>query len=307
MGERVLVTGGAGFIGSHVVEELLRRGYEPIVYDIYVSPSQDVRNSRMVEAYMATVDACIHMAANPYIPFGYAHPKEFFEINANGTLNVLKAAAKHNTRTVYISTSEVYGSNQDPDKPMDESHPINPHSTYAVSKYAGDALCRTFHKDYGLDATVIRLYNSFGPKETWRYVIPEIIEQLNNGSTLHLGNIYAERDFTYVEDSARAIVDVLECQTLMGEVVNCGSGVAWSVENIAMMLAEIMRPGERVNIVVDESRLRPFDVDTLLCDYSKLHRHTGWEPEVSFHEGLRRTVEWFKANGCKWDFREVYV
>lgn len=307
MKETVLLTGSDGFIPSHVYDELIRRGYDVIGYDIYSNSEQDVRNPKMVKAYMSQADFCIHMAANPYIPHGYSHPYQFFEINANGTLNVLEAAKENDVRAVYTSTSEVYGTAEHPDKPMNEKHRIAPHSTYALAKYAGDGLCKTYHKEHGVDVTTVRMFNNYGPRETWRYVIPEIIEQLDKGTILHLGNIYAERDFTYVEDGARALVDVMECQELNGEVVNCGTGKTWSVETIAKLLGEIMHPDEEITINVDEERLRPYDVDRLICDAGKLTEYTGWRPSVEFKDGLRKTVEWFKQNNHKWDFRTVYM
>jgi dTDP-glucose 4,6-dehydratase len=289
-----------------VVEELIYRGYDPVVYDMFSNPHQDVRNLKMLKQYMSDVQFCLHLAANPYIPYGYTHPNEFFEINANGTLNVLQAAKECDTRVVYTSTSEVYGTAQDPLKPMDENHRINPHSTYALAKYAGDGLCQTYYREHDLDVTVVRLFNQFGPHETWRYVIPEIIEQLSKSSELRLGNIYAERDFSYVEDGARALVDVMECGGLEGEVLNCGSGSTHSIQSIAFTLGEIMRSGEEIKIKVEDWRLRPHDVDRLLCDNSKIRRLTGWAPETEFYDGLIKTVEFFRGNGEKWDFRTVY-
>jgi len=303
--ETVLVTGSSGFIGSHVVDELNRRGYEVRTFDIYDDPRQDVRNPEAVKKHMEGADYCLHLAAYPYIPFGYSHPNEFFETNATGTLNVLNAARKTDTRVVYTSTSEVYGTAEDPNKPMNENHRIHPHSTYAVAKYAGDALCHTYYKEHSVDAAVVRMFNNYGPREKWRYVIPEIIEQLSKSTTLRLGNIYAERDFTYVVDGARALVDVMECDVLTGNVVNCGSGETWSIEEIAWMLGDIMRPDEEIVIKVDPYKLRPYDVDRLLCDNKKLRCFTGWKPRVDFMDGLERTVEWFYQNGAKWDYREM--
>ena len=303
--EKVLVTGSDGFIASHVVDELNQRGYEVIKYDNYSNIEQDIRDQRMLEAYMVEADYVIHCAACPYIPFGYSHPNEFFEINANGTQNVLNAANKTGSRVIYTSSSEVYGSAEDPNKPMNESHRINPHSTYAVAKYAGDGLCRTYHKEHKIDVTTVRMFNNFGSRETWRYVIPEIIEQLSKAPVLYLGNVSAERDFTYVTDGAKALVDVMECRELNGEIVNCGTGITWSIESIAEQLSEIFYPDEPVKTYIDASRFRPFDVDRLICDATKLRVYTGWKPEIAFNAGLKKTVEWFRENGSKWDFREM--
>jgi len=302
---KVLCTGSDGFIASHVVDELNHRGYEVVKYDNYSNVEQDVRDQRMIEAYMDDADYTIHLAACPYIPFGYTHPNEFFEINANGTQNVLNAAKKTGSRVVYTSTSEVYGSAEDPNQPMNEDHRINPQSTYAVAKYAGDGLCRTYHKEHQIDVTTVRMFNNYGPRETWKYVIPEIVEQLSKAPVLYLGNVLAQRDFTYVTDGARALVDVMECRELNGEVINCGSGVTWSIENIAEQLSDIFYPDEPVKTYVDESRLRPWDVDRLICDAGKLREYTGWRPEINFNAGLKKTVAWFVENGEKWDFREM--
>lgn len=303
--ERVLVTGSEGFIPSHIVTELENRGYEVIHFDIFTNPLEDVRNPKAVRHYMKDVDYCLHLAANPYIPYGYEHPEEFFETNATGTLNVLNAAKDIGVRVVYWSTSEVYGTAEDPNLPMNEEHRIRPHSTYAVAKLAGDGLCRTYFKEHSLDVTVLRQFNSFGPNEKWPYVIPEIIEQLDKGTELRLGNIYAQRDFTYVVDAARAGVDVMESPHLTGQIVNCGTGKTWSVEQLAYMIGEIMHPGKQIDIRIDKSKLRPFDVDRLICDSRKLQFITGWKPEVGIYEGLEKTVEWFKQNGCKWDYRTM--
>lgn len=304
--EKVLCTGSSGFIGSHVIDELNKRGYNIVTFDIWDNLKQDIRNPKAVMSAMKGCDFVLTLAAYPYIPFGYIHPYKFFETNANGTLNVLEAAKKNETRVVYTSTSEVYGTAQDPLKAMDENHRIHPHSTYALAKYAGDGLCFTYHKEHDVDETVVRMFNNYGPRETWRYVIPEIIDQLHKSSILHLGNIYAERDFLYVKDGARALVDVMECDNLNGEVVNCGSGVTHSIQSIAFTLGEIMRPGEEVTIKVDDWRLRPYDVDRLLCDNTKIRRLIGWSPETEFYDGLVKTVKFFRENGNKWDYRTVY-
>jgi len=301
--EKVFVSGSDGFLAGHVIKELNSRGYMVIPFDNYTDKRQDVRDYKAVETMMDDVDYVCHLAASPYIPWGYDAPQHFFETNANGTLNILQAAIDRDIRIVYWSTSEVYGTSQHPDKPMDENHPLNPHSTYAASKLAGDRLCYTFHKEHDIDVTVMRMFNNYGPGETWPYVIPEIIEQLSKGTTLHLGNINAMRDFTYAEDGARASVDVMECTALSGQAVNVGSGISYSVKYLADLLAEIMRPGERVNILTDENRLRPHDVDKLLCNPGKLEFFTGWRPSVGIREGLEKTVEFFYGNGGKWDYR----
>jgi nucleoside-diphosphate-sugar epimerase len=242
----------------------------------------------------------IHLAAEPYIPYCYQNPALFFETNATGTLNVLMAAKRHGLkRVLHYSSSEIYGTAQQ--KLMNENHPLNPHSTYAVSKLAGDRLCWTFHKEHKLPVTIIRQFNCFGPRETQPYVIPEIIRQLSKGTKLKLGNLEACRDFTYVADAARACIDLMECDQSIGEVVNIGTSQTRSIREIAHEIGKAMK--KIPDIEVEESRLRPYDVDVLQCDYRKLHSLTRWEPTTSFTEGIKRTVKFFKSNRNRWDYR----
>ena len=301
MCKEVVVTGSAGFIGSHVCDELRRRGYVVRDFDIWTNPQQDVRDPWAVMDALNGADAVLHLAAEPYIPYCYQNPKLFFETNANGTLNVLMAAKRFGIgRVIYWSTSEVYGTAQR--NPMDESHPLNPHSTYAVSKLAADRLCLTFYKEHSVPVVILRQFNCYGPRETQPYVIPEIIKQLAIGPNLTLGNVDAERDFTYVEDAARAAVDLMECEEAIGEVVNIGTGVCWRIEDIATQLGKTMGYDE-VSIRTDVARLRPFDVDRLVCDSAKLRRLIGWKPSIGLEAGLQKTADWFRGNGGKWDFR----
>ncbi|GAG20023.1 unnamed protein product, partial [marine sediment metagenome] len=255
---------------------LEKRGYDVYNFDIYSNPVQDIRDPWAVMDAVREVDVVLHLAAEPFIPYGYHNPKLFVETNILGTLNILLACKRYDIkRLVHWSSSEVYGTNQGRVKlfskntTMDESHPTLPHSTYAVTKLAADRLCYTFFREHKVPVVILRQFNSYGPRETQPYVIPEIIEQLAKSPELSLGNIHAQRDFTYVEDSARAGVDLLECDDAVGEVVNVGSGRAWAIEKIAFMLSEIMRPGEHVKINVDEAKLRPYDVDVLRCDPGK--------------------------------------
>jgi len=227
-------------------------------------------------------------------------------VNARGTLNVLLASrACKVKRVIYWSTSEVYGTAQT--EKMSESHPLNPHSTYAVSKLAADRLCYTFWREHKVPVTILRQFNCYGPRETWPYVIPRIIEQLYSGYVAKLGNMLAERDFTFAEDAARAGVDLMECDEAIGETVNAGTGVAWPICDILGIIKHLMgKTGDgSVNWEIDPSLLRPFDVDRLVCDFSKLNRLTGWMPQTPFHKGLDKTIEWFREHGGKWDYRGV--
>jgi nucleoside-diphosphate-sugar epimerase len=315
--KNVLVTGGAGFIGSALVRELLEENANVFVLDNFLSGSRenlkecekditiieaDVRDKSLADTFSKNdIEFVFHLAAMPYIPECYDKPAEFFEINAVGSLNVMLACKKAGVkRVLQYSTSEVYGTAQY--VPMDESHPINPHSTYATSKVAADRLCFTLYHEQQVPVIILRQFNTYGPRETHPYIIPEIISQLSKGNILHLGNINAKRDFTYVSDAARAAVELMKHKEAEGQVFNCGYGKCWSIKEIAELIAEVMDVKD-LKIVVEKQRLRPLDVQILEANYFKLHRLTGWKPKVSFEEGLQKTVEWFKERG-KWPWEK---
>jgi len=311
--KNVLVTGGAGFIGSALVRELLEENANVFVLDNFLSGSRenlkecekditiieaDVRDKSLADIFSKNdIEFVFHLAAMPYIPECYDKPAEFFEINAVGSLNVMLACKNAGVkRALQYSTSEVYGTAQY--VPMDESHPINPHSTYATSKVAADRLCFTLYHEQQVPVIILRQFNTYGPRETHPYIIPEIISQLSKGNTLHLGNINAKRDFTYVSDAARAAVELMKHKEAEGQVFNSGYGKCWSIKEIAELIAEVMGVKD-LKVVVEKQRLRPLDVQILEANYFKLFRLTGWKPKIRFEEGLHETVEWFKERG-KW-------
>ena len=182
---------------------------------------------------------------------------------------------------------------------MDENHPTNPLSTYAVSKLAADRLCFTLHHEQNIPAVILRQFNSYGPRETQPYVIPEIIAQLSRSNKLVVGNINAKRDFTYVEDAAKAAIALMKEEKAEGEVFNVGCGEEYSVKEIAHLIAEAIGY-DSIDIEINPEKFRKLDVERLQCDYSKLHKLTGWKPEIGMKEGLKRTIEWFNENGKKW-------
>jgi len=318
--ENILVTGGAGFIGSALVRELLKEDANTIVYDnfIYGDRINVVELENQIEVIAGDILSwklydvikefkvryVFHLAAEPYIPHCYDNPERFFDVNVRGTMNMLMACKTLGVeRIAHFSTSEVYGTAQF--VPMNESHPTLPLSTYAVSKLAADRMCFVFSREHKIPVVIIRPFNCYGPRETQPYVIPEIITQLSKSNVLRLGNIKARRDFSYVEDTVRGAVAVLKSDIPGGETVNLGSNRAYSVEDLAHLIGGIMGH-DYVEIQTDKSRLRPLDVDLLECDYSKVKRITGWEPKVSIEEGLRRTVDWYLTNGKRWIW-EKYV
>jgi nucleoside-diphosphate-sugar epimerase len=306
--KRMLVTGGAGFIGSEVVRQLDQNGAIISVLDdfssgvkTYLPNSPNIRvikgdicDKRLVKEAVRDCDTIINIAALPFIPYSYNSPEDFFRVNVMGTLNVLWEAINAETvgRFVQISSSEVYGSAKY--APMDENHPLLPHSTYAVSKMASARIALLAYKEHNFPTIVIRPFNSYGPHITQPYIIPEIIVQLltGNGQVL-LGNVESSRDFTYVSDTAKAIVLASVKEGVAGEVINIGSGRVIKIGELAHLLASIMK--KPCHIAQDKSRLRPFDVTTLVCDWSKARRLLSWFPEVSLETGLERTVNWLRT------------
>lgn len=317
--ENVLVTGGAGFIGSALVRELLKQGANVIVYDNFIygdrSNLSEVENSiRIVSGDVMSwklyytmkqyeVNYVLHLAAEPYIPHCYDNPEKFFDVNVKGTMNVLMACKTLGAkRVLHFSTSEVYGTAKY--VPMDEKHPTLPLSTYGVSKLAADRMCFVFHHEHDIPVLIVRPFNCYGPRETQPYVIPEIISQLSRGNVVKLGNIKAKRDFTYVEDMAKGVLKVMESNIPNGEVVNLGSNKAYPIEELAHFTGNVMGYGD-IEIVIEKSRLRPLDVDVLQCDYSKAKKYIEWKPEIAIEEGLKRTIEWYLKNGKSWSWEKL--
>jgi dTDP-glucose 4,6-dehydratase len=313
-GKTVLVTGGAGFIGSELVRQLIKENANVIVYDNMLIGDEsnlneikndikiirgDIRDKNLKEVFLRNdVEFVFNLAAEPYIPHCYERPAEFFSVNANGAMNVMLACKEAGVkRVMQYSTSEVYGTARY--IPMDENHHTNPMSTYAVSKLAADRLCFTLHREQNIPIITLRQFNCYGPRETQPYVIPEIISQLSKSNKLMLGNIKARRDFTFVEDAARAAILLMKKKKAEGEIFNVGFGEDYSIEEIAYIIAELMGR-DSVKITIDPKRLRPLDVERLQCNYFKLHKLTGWKPKINLREGLQRTIDWFNENGRIW-------
>jgi nucleoside-diphosphate-sugar epimerase len=311
-GKTIFVTGGAGFVGSEIVRQISASGGTAIVYDNLSSGKKkfiqnyprvkiikgDVKNRLTIHKAIQKSQYIINLAALPFIPDSFHYPQEFFEVNTNGTLNLILESINHKKikNFVHISTSEVYGSAKK--SPMDENHPILPQSTYAVSKLAGEKAVFTMHKEHDFPAVMIRPFNTYGPNITQPYIIPEIIMQvLGKNSEIKLGNINAERDFTFVSDTANGIIRALFSKKAIGETINLGSGRSHKIKDIVKSVSSILE--KKVTISTNKDRLRPFDVNKLVCDNRKAKKMLDWEPKITFDEGLKNTINWIKENSVE--------
>ncbi len=314
---RVLVTGADGFIGSHLTEALVRDGHEVRPFVLYNSfnswgwldhlPhdvrssldvfSGDIRDPHGVLKAMAGCDAVLHLAALIAIPYSYHSPDTYVDTNAKGTLNVLQAARSLGVgRVLHTSTSEVYGTARY--VPIDEQHPLQGQSPYSASKIAADQLAYAFYASFQVPVVIVRPFNTYGPRQSARAVIPTIITQLARGEReIRLGAVTPTRDFTYVADTVGGFRAALASSAGVGEVVNFGSGFEISIGETAALIAEVM--GREIEVVCDEVRLRPArsEVERLWADTAKAQRLFGWAPSFGgrdgFRRGLQRTVEWF--------------
>lgn len=307
--KRVLVTGGAGFIGSEVVRQLSNVGAKTIVFDNYSSGRKkyltgvsnvlqirgNITNNNQVKEIVKKVDYIINLAALPFIPDSYYYPGEFFKVNTEGTINLITACIKSKRMKafVHISTSEVYGSAKT--VPMTEDHPTLPQSTYAASKLAGERAVFTLHKEHNIPAVIIRPFNSYGPRITQPYIIPEIINQiLHKKNEIQLGNVESYRDFTYVSDTARGIISALTNENAIGETINIGSNRSYQIKQLVGIISKII--GKSVKIRIDKKRFRPYDVQKLICDNHKAKKVLCWEPKISIEKGLTETIKWMIQN-----------
>ena len=317
MAEKILVTGADGFIGSHLTEELVRRGYDVRAFVFYNSfnswgwldraPAEirraldvfagDVRDPHGVAEAMRGCTAVLHLAALIAIPYSYHSPDSYVDTNVKGTLNVLQAARRHGVRrVVHTSTSEVYGTARV--VPITEEHPLQGQSPYSASKIGADQMAIAFHRSFATPVVLVRPFNTYGPRQSARAVIPTIITQLGAGArAIKLGALHPTRDFSHVSDTVRGMVAALESNEGAGEVVNLGSNFEISIGDTARLIAEVMKVD--LKIESDDARLRPqnSEVERLWADNSKARRLFGWEPAYAGHDGLRRgiaeTASWF--------------
>jgi dTDP-glucose 4,6-dehydratase len=315
---KILVTGADGFIGSHLVEGLVARGYDVRAFVFYNSfdswgwldsaddkvkraievHAGDIRDPVAVREAMRGCEAVLHLAALIAIPFSYRAPHAYVETNISGTLNVAQAALDLSLRkVVHTSTSEVYGTARF--VPITEEHPLQGQSPYSATKIAADQLALSFHASFGLPVTVIRPFNTYGPRQSARAVIPTIITQIAAGQRrIRLGATSPTRDFNYVADTVSGFVSVLESDdTAAGEVINVGSNFEISIGDTAKLIAEVM--GVSLEVETDEARLRPAnsEVERLWADNRKAEKLLGWKPDFGGRDGMRRglelTARWF--------------
>lgn len=312
--KRVLVTGSDGFIGSHLVERLVRGGSEVRAFCFYNSfdtrgwldsvPDDvggavdvfmgDIRDPHGVRTAMADIDVVLHLAALIGIPFSYHSPDSYIDTNVRGTLNVCQAARDLGTaRVVVTSTSEVYGTALY--APIDEAHARQPQSPYSASKIGADAIAESFHRTFGLPVTIVRPFNTYGPRQSTRAIIPTIIVQLLTGATeLDLGSLDPRRDLTFVADTVAGMTALAECDAAVGLDVNLGTGNDVSIGDLAEAIMRTV--GREMPIVTRAERVRPegSEVQRLVADNSRARELAGWSPETSLADGLAATVDWFR-------------
>ncbi len=308
---KVLVTGADGFIGSHLTEALLADGHQVKALAQYnsfnfwgwledVPPSTnletvtgDIRDPHFCKSICRDVDIIFHLAALIAIPYSYVAPDSYIDTNVKGTLNICQAALENKVpRVICTSTSEVYGTALY--VPIDEQHPLQPQSPYSASKIGADAIAMSFYNAFNLPLTIARPFNTYGPRQSARAVIPTIITQIASGAKqIRLGDLSPTRDFNYVEDICQGFLQLAQCDQALGEVVNIGSNSEISILDTLELIKEIM--GSDVKFISEEQRLRPenSEVFRLWCDNGKIKSLTGYEPKYTLREGLEKTVDWF--------------
>ena len=313
---KILVTGAGGFIGSHLSEYLVEKGHKVKAFVRYNSRnfwgwlekskyindieiySGDIRDYDSVYESMKGIDYVFHLAALIGIPYSYYSPLAYIKTNIEGTYNILQSAHELGAkRIIHTSTSEVYGTAQY--IPINEKHPINPQSPYSATKASADYLAKTFCLSFNLPVTIVRPFNTFGPRQSARAVIPTIISQvLNDRKTIKLGNLNSSRDFTYVLDIVEGIYKIGLHDKTIGEAINIGNGKDISIYETVNIVSKLINDNINIKTKIESKRVRPekSEVQRLVCDYSKAHKLTGWKPRYTLEEGLEKTIAWFREN-----------
>ena len=313
---KILVTGADGFIGSHVVETLVKSGHEVRAFVLYNSFNSwgwlddsdksvrenidvfagDIRDPHGVDNAVSGQDVILNLAALIAIPYSYHSPDTYIDTNIKGTLNILQAARRHEvSRVIQTSTSEVYGTAQY--IPIDEKHPLHPQSPYAASKVGADQLALSFHASFNTPVGVLRPFNTYGPRQSARAVIPTIISQLATGREVKLGSLKPTRDFSFVQDTANGFLAAATSDAIVGQTVNLGSGFEISIQETAETIAKLMNV--ELKLANDEQRVRPesSEVERLHASIKKAKEVLGWQPQLKglegFKSGLKQTIDWF--------------
>jgi len=311
-GKKVFITGADGFIGSHLTEALLERGANIIALVQYNSfnywgwledtevlekvsvVTGDVRDAYFLKKATKGVDVVFNLAALIAIPYSYLAPDSYVETNVKGALNICQAALENNVKKIiHTSTSEVYGTAQY--VPINEKHPLSPQSPYAATKVGADAIVESFYRSFGLAVAIARPFNTYGPRQSARAVIPTIISQMANGhKKIKLGDTRPTRDFSYVLDTCEGLIRIAESEKTTGEVINIGSNHEISIADTFALIKKIMRSDAM--LIKDKERLRPdkSEVLRLWCDNSKIRKLTGFKPRYSLEAGLKETISWFR-------------
>lgn len=321
-GKCVFVTGADGFIGSHLVEMLVQNGANVRALVFYNSWNEtgwlkdvdsrlksqvefifgDVRDAERVRQSIKGCEYVFHLSSLIAIPYSYDAPRSYIDTNVTGALNVLQACRENDAliRLVHVSTSEVYGTAQQ--VPIPETHPLVGQSPYSASKIAADKLAESYYLSFGLPVITARPFNTFGPRQTARAVIPTIVSQLiSDSDSIKLGALHPTRDFNFVTDTASGMLALSQCQAAEGRVVNIGTGEEWSIGQTLELLCEIV--GKKVEVIVESERLRPdnSEVYRLIADNTLIKRITDWRNKTSFRDGLDKTVQWIKQNQQHFD------
>jgi NAD dependent epimerase/dehydratase len=314
-GRRVLVTGAGGFIGSHLAEAVVRAGASVRAFVRYTSRGGhgwleacepdvvsemeilrgDLANPEAVAGAIGDRDVVLHLGALIPIPYSYLHPREFVTANVTGTLNVLEAARRVEVdRIVHTSTSEVYGTATT--IPINEEHRLHPQSPYAATKVGADQLALSYQRSFGTPVVIVRPFNTFGPRQSARAVIPTIVTQALSRETIELGATDTTRDFLYVEDNVAGIMRCGTAEGIEGEVINLGTGVEVSIAEVVQRVLGLLE--RELPVAFDDNRVRPPDseVERLVADITKAKALLGWQPAVDLDEGLRRTIDWLTGS-----------
>ena len=313
-GKSILVTGAGGFIGSHLVEALVSKGAEVKTFVRYNSRNDwgmlenipsgikenldvmtgDIIDFGVVKKAVRNCDIIFHLAALIGIPYSYVAPESYVNTNIKGTLNIMQASLEEGVeKIVHTSTSEVYGTAKY--VPIDENHPLQGQSPYSASKIGADMLAHSYFLSFNAPVAIIRPFNTFGPRQSARAVIPTIISQVLSGNEVNLGSLTPVRDLTYVKDTVNGFVKVAESDKSIGEIINIGNGKGITIGELAKKILTIMEC-QNTSIHTDEERIRPekSEVMQLICDNSKANRMIGWSPAYSLDQGLKETIEWIR-------------